>query len=116
MNIKPRTTTTFRTETEWKSLIDDWLASGKSSSVFAREMKVAESGLYNWRKRFYPNIKKTKHKVEKKKPDLFVPVMLTNTIGSSPNITLTYPNGCQLQITSINLGVLEMLNQAMGVV
>lgn len=115
MNPKTSVSRIFRSESEWKRLIDEWLKSGQSPTVFARENKLAESGLYNWRKRFYPNINVTKSKPEMRKSDLFVPVTLTNASIASPKVTLIYPNGCQLQITGLNDSVLKMLNQAMGV-
>ena len=110
MKTKTSVNRKFRSEAQWKTIIDEWVKSGKSSTVFAREMQLAESGLYNWRKRFYPNLKPAN-----KKSDLFVPVRLTSTSIASPKVTLTYPNGCQLKITNFDDSVLKMLNQAMGV-
>jgi hypothetical protein len=104
----------FRRKKDWKALIEEWLKSGKSADIFCKGKKITTSGFYTWRKRLYPAM--ATRQVKPKSPaNLFVPVELA-TLEPVKGLVLTYPNGCQLQITNtIDTGVLQMLNQAMGI-
>lgn len=115
MTIKSQPKRIFRREPEWKVLIEEWRSSGKSVAVFCKEKKIAESGLYYWRSHFYPNPKAAKAKPQAKQSGLFVPVAISDTAPSLTKLILAYPNGCQLQICTIDLNTFKMLNQVMGV-
>lgn len=104
----------FRRESDWKALIEEWRQSGKKLSIFCKEKKIAESGFYTWRNRFYP--KTTNTRVKAKSSNLFVPITVSGSEKTDKGFILTYPNGCQLQITgSFNIELLHKLNQVMGV-
>jgi hypothetical protein len=115
MNIKTPVKRIFRTETEWKALIDEWQLSGKPVAEFCKEKKISGSGFYYWRNRFCPTPQKAIAKRERTQTNTFVPVVISTPNITSSKLILSYPNGCQLQISSIDLNTLKLLNQAMGV-
>lgn len=114
MNTKQIKKRTFRRESDWKALIEEWQQTDKKPAIFCKEKKIAESGFYSWRKRLYPDLS-NKRKNPKSLTNLFVPIALTTSEKPANGLILTYPNGCQLQITgATDPSILRMLNQAMG--
>lgn len=104
-------------EADWKNLIDEWLKSGKKISDFCQEKKIAKSGFYMQRNRFYPDLAK-KQLDPKQQSTLFIPVPLernvTGDIGGG--LTLIYPNGCQLRIAGhLDISAIKILNNLMGI-
>jgi hypothetical protein len=115
MNSKPTKKRLFRRENDWVALIDEWRKSDKRAKDFCQEKRIASSGFYSWRKRLHPDLA-TKLIKPKSPTNLFVPVVLNAPEKNMKGVVLTYPNGCQLQLSgTIDLAVLKILNQAMGV-
>lgn len=115
MNNKTIKKRLFRRENDWIALIDEWRRSGKGAKDFCQEKRIASSGFYSWRKRLYPDLA-TKPAKPSTPSKLFVPGVLNASEKSKKELVLTYPNGCQLQLSgAIDLNTLKLLNQAMGV-
>jgi hypothetical protein len=75
-------------------IIEQWKESGMTQARFCEWQKIPKSTFYYWRK---------KHKEEKDTENSFIPITIKNGNNFSAfqnGITIHYPNGVQLTITS----------------